>query len=217
MHGLKTEGLPFVVLDPSHDKIARLRAAGELALHSNAALETNLKAAGIERARGLVAAANGDAENVFIVLTARGLRPDLMILARADYEESETKLVRAGADRVILPYAIMGRRMVTMLARPAVADFLEEATHSRGPELLIEDVHVHPTSPVVGQTVAHTHGLAEQLGVRVLAYQPPGGRIEARPRPETVVQAGAHLVVLGTREQLQVLNLLAEGSRTESG
>ena len=217
VQGLKTEGLPFVVLDPNHDKIARLRAAGELALHGNAAHETNLKVAGIERARGLVAAANGDAENVFIVLTARGLRQDLLILARADYEESEAKLVRAGADRVILPYSITGRRMVTLVARPAVADFLEEVTHSRGLELLLEEVQFQPGSPVVGQTVAQVHELAARLGVTLLAYQSPGGRMEVRPRPDTMVQVGAHLVVLGTGEQLQALNLLAEGSRTGSG
>ena len=208
--GLQAERLPFVVLDPDPEKIQHLQLAGVLAIEGNAAVEQDLKAAGIDRARGLVAAASSDAENVFIVLTARSLRPDLLILARANYEDSEPKLLRAGADRVVLPYSITGRRIVTMLARPDVADFLDEIAHTAGLELLLEQVQVSPTSPFVGQTVVQAQ-LEHRFGVTVLAYKPPGGQLVKRPDDETPLEAHAYLVVLGTGDQLQALKRLAGG------
>ncbi|HVY69081.1 MAG TPA: potassium channel family protein, partial [Verrucomicrobiae bacterium] len=107
---LKTEGLPFAVIDPSPERIEAVRAAGHLGILGDASHESVLREAGIDRARGLVAAAKADAENVFIVLTARSLRPNLAIVARAELDESEAKLRRAGANRVILPYHTTGRR-----------------------------------------------------------------------------------------------------------
>ncbi len=107
-HELKAEGIPFVVVDLSPEKIADIVETGYLALQGNAASEANLKEAGIDRARGLVAAANSDAENVFIVLTARSMRKDLLVVARANFEKSESKLLRAGANRLILPYRTQG-------------------------------------------------------------------------------------------------------------
>src|SRR6185436_4469703 len=129
--------------------------------------EGKLKEAGIERARGLVAAAKSDAENVFIVLTARSLRPNLSIVARADVEESEPKLLRAGANRVILPYHITGRRLVTMLVRPDVADFLDEVSHASGMELLLEQIQVASGSTLAGKTLADAQA-RHQFDVTVL-------------------------------------------------
>ena len=109
-----------------------------------------LEQAGIRRARGLVAAVDTDAENVYITLTARGMNPDLNIIARANFEELESKLLRAGANRVLLPYSISGRRMVTMLLHPEIADFLEEVAHAGGMELLLEQVKVAKASKLAG-------------------------------------------------------------------
>lgn len=208
-HDLNVEGLPFVVIDPSPVKSASIQEAGYLALQGDAAHDINLHQAGIERARGLVAAANSDAENVFIVLTARSLRPDLLILARANYEESEPKLLRAGADRVILPYSITARRMVTMLIRPAVADFLDEVAHATGLELLLEQVEVAALSTLAGQTLAQAR-LEDRLGITVLAYKPAGGALKQGPAPDTVLDARGQVIVLGTRDQLQALTKLAQ-------
>ncbi|MBI3417569.1 MAG: potassium channel protein [Verrucomicrobia bacterium] len=205
---LKAEGLPFVVIDLSADKIARVEEAGHLAVHGDAAHESKLKEAGIDRARGLVAAAKSDAENVFIVLTARSLRPDLSIVARADVEESEPKLRRAGANRVILPYHITGRRLVTMLVRPDVADFLDEVSHTSGLELLLEQIQVAPDSPLAGQTLAEVQA-RHQLDVTVLACKHADGHWNTRPRGATVVEPQSQLIALGTQEHLQKLTGLA--------
>ncbi|MBM2835173.1 MAG: TrkA-N domain protein [Candidatus Brocadiaceae bacterium] len=187
-HELKAEGIPFVVVDLSPEKIADITDSGYLALQGDASSEADLKEAGIDRARGLVAAANSDAENVFIVLTARSMRKDLLIVARANFEESESKLLRAGANRLILPYRIAGRRMVTMLVR----------------------IHLMPASPLVGKTLAEAQ-LPGKLGITVVACKLPNGQLNIRIGPDTVLQANAQLIALGTPEQLQALIRLAQG------
>ena len=209
-HELKAEGIQFVVVDLSPEKIADIMESGYLALQGNASSEANLKEAGIDRARGLVAAANSDAENVFIVLTARSMRKDLLIVARANFEESEPKLLRAGANRLILPYRITGRRMVTMLVRPDVADFLDDIAHAGGMELLLEQVQLMPASPLVGKTLSQAQ-LPSKLGITVVACKLPNGQLNMRIGPDTVLQENARLIALGTREQLQALIKLAQG------
>ena len=208
-HELKAEGIPFVVVDLSPEKIADIMESGYLALQGDASSEANLKDAGIDRARGLVAAANSDAENVFIVLTARSMSKDLLIVARANFEESEPKLLRAGANRLILPYRITGRRMVTMLVRPDVADFLDDIAHAGGMELLLEQVQLMPASPLVGKTLSQAQ-LPSKLGITVVACKLPNGQLNMRIGPDTVLQANARLIALGTREQLQALIKLAQ-------
>ena len=207
---LKDEGLLFVVIDPNPEKIEQIREAGYLALHGSASDEAHLKTAGIYRARGLVVAANSDAENVFIVLTARSMRKDLLIVARANYEDSEPKLLRAGSNRLILPYRIAGRRMVSMLVRPEVADFLDEIAHTSGLELLLEQIQITPTSSLAGQTLAQAQ-LPGKLGITVVACKPSNGELNMRIGPDTVLHANARIIALGTPEQLQALIKLAQG------
>lgn len=208
VHELSAENLPFVIIEVDPAIVARSQEAGQLALHGNAADERLLQAAGIDRARGMVVCANSDAENVYIVLTARGLRSDLTIVARASFEESESKLLRAGADRVIQPFSIAGRRMVTMLMRPDVADFIDVVSSASGLELFVEQVHIAPTSALVGQTLAEAE-LGSTLGVSVLACHLPNGQLMMRPDLETVLRPHTELVVLGTSDQLQALMRLS--------
>jgi voltage-gated potassium channel len=208
---LAAEGLPFAVIDPSPEKIKEVEQAGFVALQGNAANEHLLSQAGIARARGLVVGANSDAENVFIVLSARSVRSDLLIVARAIDEESESKLLKAGASRVILPYRFSGRRMVTMLIRPEVANFLDEVAHSSGLELFLEQFRLSPTSPLVGQTLEQSRWRA-RFGVTVLACKLADGRINTSPQADTVLTAAMKMIVLGTREQLRGLTELPQGS-----
>ncbi len=205
---LKAEGLAYVIIDLNAEKIAQLAADGHLSVLGDAANESKLKEAGIDRAFGLVAAAKSDAENVFIVLTSRSLRADLSIVARADVEESEPKLLRAGANRVILPYHITGRRLVTMLVRPHVADFLDEVSHTSGLELVLDQVKIEPKSPLAGQTLADVQS-RHQLDLTLLACKHADGHWNTRPRGSTVIQPGSQLIALGTVDQLQRLTALA--------
>ena len=208
VHTLLAEKMPFVVIDPSAEAVAHLRELGHVALQGNAADESILKQAGIERARALVVAVNSDAENVFIVLTARGVRSDLQIIARANYETSESKLVRAGANQVISPYRIAGRRMVTTLVRPAVADFLDEVAHVGNEELLIEQVLIAPNSSLVGQTLAQAQ-LTERIGVTLLACKMPNAKTRSTPNADMLLQANMQMLALGSPEQLQKLLKMA--------
>ncbi|NJN14846.1 MAG: potassium channel protein [Oscillochloris sp.] len=207
---LHAQKSPFVVVDMDLEKVERVRNLGYMAIQGNGADEEDLQVAGIERAASLVATASSDAENVFIVLTARAMRPDLVIVARANYDDSEDKLRRAGATRVILPYRICGRRMAATLARPGVADFLDEVMHASSLEFLIDQVPIGSHSSLVGKTLGET-SLRAAFGVTVLAVQMPGMPIDTSPGADTVLNAGSLLIVLGTREQISALLAQASG------
>jgi voltage-gated potassium channel len=209
---LKAEGIPFMVIEKEPERVSLAQRCGYLALQGNAANENLLDQSGIRRARGLVAAVDSDAENVYIVLTARGLKPDLQIIARANFEESESKLIRAGANRVLLPYRISGRRMATMLLRPEVADFLDEVTRAGGIELLLEQIAVRGGSALEGLTLAEARTQL-QLDITVLAYKNPGSSLNLRPGPDTVLAAGMQILALGTGEELRRLIQAAEGKQ----
>lgn len=208
---LHAQGLPFVVLDMDPAKVDRVRHKGYLALLGNAANEEDLRGVGIARAGSLVATANSDAENVFIVLTARSMRPDIVIVARANFDESEDKLLRAGATRVILPYRICGRRMAALISRPGVADFLDEVMHASSLELLIDQVSLEAGSPLAGQTLGEAN-LRSRLGVTVLAVGLAGDRVDISPGVQTLLSPGSQLIALGTRDQLQQLVALARAA-----
>jgi voltage-gated potassium channel len=204
---IRAQGRDFVVIDTDGEKIAHIQQTLQaLTVHGDAADENNLHAAGIERANSLVAVAHSDAENVFIVLTARSMRSDLLIVARANEDGSEGKLLRAGADRVILPYRISGRRIATLLVRPDVAEFLDEVMHTSQLELLVDQVCLSAHSAMVGQTLGEAE-LRTKFGVTVLAYRIPGGEINTSVSADTVLAANAVLIVLGTPDQLQALRL----------
>ena len=212
---LHDEGLEIVVIEPNTEKAEAVEAAGYALVTGDAAQESNLREAGIDRARGLVTCASSDAENVFIVLTARSLRKDLKIVARADMEESEQKLLSAGANGVILPYRITGRRVMTMLLRPAVADFLEEITHTGGRELLLEQVVVAEGSLLIGESLGELHATMD-VDVAILAWKTPGGQVQERPKPGAIIVAGALLIALGTEQHLRTLTEKAGGRVSEA-
>jgi voltage-gated potassium channel len=197
------EGTRFVVIDPDPDAIGRAAFQGYPYLQGNATSDEILRSAGIERAQALVAAAGDDADNVFITLSARGLRPDLLITARASAQDSEAKLRRAGADRTIYPHVLGGRRLALLTLRPLVVDFVDTALHSRGREMLLENVKVGPGSPVVGETVQE--GQRCSSGAIILAVQKKGGKLVTTFEQDSPLELGDELVVIGTREQLRTL------------
>ena len=167
-----------------------------------------MKHAGIERARALVAVAGTDSDNVLITMTARLLRPTLTIVSRADDEATVPKLLRAGATRTVSPHAIAGGRMAQAVLRPAVLDFIEDATGKGHPDLQMEEQFVRPGSPLDGKTVG-TSGLRSRLGLILVAIKRPDGHLAFNPKDDAPVTAGDTLITLGSREQLGRADALA--------
>jgi voltage-gated potassium channel len=206
------EGVPFVIVDSRPEKIALAEEQGYLCLPGDATNDKLLLEAGIERARGLVAAVGSDVDNTYITLSARGLRSDLFIEARANSEEIETKLKRAGADRVVSPNSIGARRMAMLALRPAVVDFIDTVTYGRGRELEMENVAVGSDSPLVSQTV---ETIRNQTKATILAISRKGGKPSANPPGDRVIEVGDRLIIIGTKEQLKALECLCEGEKTK--
>jgi voltage-gated potassium channel len=174
----------------------------------NASAEENLKAAHIERAKGFVAAVSSDAENLYIVLTARGLRPDLKIIARASEEEATSKLLRAGASQVLSPYSFVGHRIAQLLLRPNVLDFIDAAFGTERLDVEIGEVRVDEGSPLVGKTLG-TSAIREQAGVIVLGMKAADGAMIFNPSPEAMIHARDYLIVIGGDTQLKKLEAMA--------
>jgi voltage-gated potassium channel len=208
---LDAENVPFIIVDMDEERVAHAQQRGYLTIIGNAANEALLQKVGIEQARAMVAAVDSDAENVFITLTARSLNPNIYIVARANYEESEPKLISAGANRTMLPYHISGKRIVTMLVRPSVADFLDEVAHAGGLELVLEEVRIKPGSELADKTISEVQ-VRNQLGITILACRNQEGNFDTRVGPDTILQPNGLLIVLGTRDKLQEMITLAGGN-----
>ncbi len=204
----KRQNTPFVIVDRNPDKVAEANQRGHLAAEGDASREDTLLRLGIDRARGLVAAVGTDAENVYAVLTARVMKPELFIIARAEGEESISKLKKAGADRVISPYRIGGVQIAQTALRPAVVDFVEIATSSDNLELSIEEIQIEKASPIAGRPLSEVIQ-RDKLNVVVVGIQRAEGRMEFNPMPSTILNAGDHLIVLGSSEMLKELERAA--------
>ena len=206
------EGIPFVIIDSRPGNTALAEEHGCLYLLGDATSDKLLVEAGIERARGLVAAVGSDIDNTYITLSARGLRPDLFIEARANSKEAETKLKKAGANRVVSPNSIGARRMAMLALRPAVVDFIDTVTHRRGRELQMENIAVGSDSPLVNLTV---EAIRHRTKAAILAISKKGGKLLANPPSERVIETGDRLIVIGTKEQLTALECLCEGGQPQ--
>jgi len=201
---LQQQKKEFVVVDNDPAAVEAARRQGIFAVLGDASDESVLAQAGIMRARSLIAAINSDAGNVFIVLTARAMRSDLIIVSRVNYDNAESKLRRAGANEVISPYLIGGRRMVHYVERPGVVRFLDELMQSPELELWIEEFEVQPGSALADKSLAEAQ-LRSRTGVNVLAVHCPGQTISTQPNVETHLPPGTKLIAQGTRAQLQAL------------
>jgi voltage-gated potassium channel len=202
------QGIPFVIVERDPERMQAAMNEGALAVEADASREDVLKRVGIDRARGLIAVVSTDAENVYAVLSARVLRPDLFIISRAETDDATQKLRRAGADRVISPYQIGGLQIAQTALRPAVVDFVELATNSENLELAMEEIAIAPHSPLVDQTLVDAN-LRQRYGVIVVGIQREDRRMEFNPAPETTIRTGDKLVVLGRPESLKKLELEA--------
>ena len=201
---LREQNVPFVVIERSPERVHNAIEHGWLAVEADASEEHVLRRTGIDRARGLIAAVGTDAENVYTVLTARGVRPDLFVIARVESDEAEQRLRRAGADRVISPYKIGATHMVQTALRPAVVDFVQLATSSGHLDLSMEQVHVREGSGLVDKSIVDA-GIRQRFGVIVIAIKRGADAMEFNPAPEFVIRAGDELVVLGRPQSVKDL------------
>jgi len=208
----RKQGVPYVVIDRQPDRVQEVLEYGGLAVEADASREDVLSRVGIHRARGLIAAVSTDAENVYTVLSARVLRPDLFIIARIESEDAEPKLRRAGADRVISPYLLGGMQMAATALRPAVVDFMRLATTSERLDLSAEQIEVRTAAPFAGRTLREAN-FRQSFGVIVVAIKRADGHMQFNPEPDDVVQVGDQLVALGNPNQLRELEETASGQR----
>jgi voltage-gated potassium channel len=200
--------VPHVVIDRDADRVHQIIEEGSLAVAADASAEETLRRVGIDRARALIAVAGTDAENVYIVLSARLLRPDLFIIGRAETDDARRKLQRAGADRVISPYQLGAHHIAQTALRPAVVEFVQLATASQPLELAMEQILVEAGGGLDGHTLI-TANLRQRFGVIVVAIQRQGGHMEFNPAPDAAMRAGDQIVVLGSPEPLKSLEQVA--------
>jgi voltage-gated potassium channel len=204
------QNFPFVVIDRDGDRVQAALEDGVLAVEADASREEVLQRIGIERARGLVAVVGSDADNVYAVMTARLMRPDLFIISRAETEDAAQKLGRAGADRVISPYQIGALQIAQTAVRPAVVDFMQLATSSDNLELSMEQITIGAESPLVNQSLVSA-GLRQRFGVVVVGIQRHDRQLEFNPEPDAQLRANDKLIVLGRAESLKSLEQEALG------
>jgi len=201
---LRQQDVPFVVVEKNPERVSRLLERGWVAVAADASHEDVLVRVGIHRARGLIAAVGTDAENVYTVLTARVVRPDLFIIARVEADDAEHKLRRAGADRVISPYHIGASHMAQTALRPAVVDFVQLATSSGHLDLSMEQVRIRDGSGLIGQTILDA-GIRQRFGVIVVAIRRADGTMDFNPPPDATIRAGDEMVVLGRPQSVKAL------------
>jgi voltage-gated potassium channel len=193
-----SDGVPFVIIYQDPDTIEACLADGYLAVSGEASNDNVLEEAGVGRAKGLVAAVNSDADNVFVVLSARKLNPDLRIVARASSDESAAKLGIAGADRTLSPYAVGGRRLASLATHPLIVDFLDLVTRAEGGiEFRLEEFSVPNDSSIAGRTIGELR-IGERTGAIILATRSMEGNFDTTPSAEERLRAGDILIVLGT-------------------
>jgi voltage-gated potassium channel len=201
-------GVPFVVVDRRPELLQDFDLPHGLALAGDATDDAVLQKAGVARARALVAVTPSDADNLFITLSARLLSERLFIVARAEDEPAEHKLKRAGANRVVSPYASGGFRVAQAVLRPTVVDFIELATGAEHLDLQIEEVQIQPGSPLAGSALQASR-LRLDLGVIIVAIKRPQGHMVFNPPGDAVMEAGDTLIALGGRAPLDQLEALA--------
>ena len=204
---LASKPLPFLVIEKNAEVHDRLHAEGYLHMRGDATEDDALLRAGIKRAKGLISVVSSDTENVYITLTARGLNPDLYILARSGEEGSEIKLKRAGANKVVSPYVIGGTRMAQAILRPNVVDFIEIATGREFLELQMEEILIPPESGFVGENLASS-GFRKETGVIIIGIKKASGKMVFNPESHSHLVASDTLIVLGEPGAIQKLEEL---------
>ena len=197
-------GQAFVVLDFNEDALAAARERDVLYLEGRGSEDDDLTRAGIDRAKGLLASADSDAENLYITLSARARRADLTIVARASDAEAERKLELAGADRVVQPYSTAGTEMAKLALKPQVAAFLEIVSSHAGPDLRFEEIEVTTESGRGGRSIRELR-IRSTTGAVIVGLRKGDGSFDTTPNPDVRIEVGDVLIAIGTEPELRAL------------
>jgi voltage-gated potassium channel len=200
---LRKEGKAFVILTPNEEEVSQAQEEECLCFKGDPSNYDTLKKAGIEKARGLIAVTGDDATNVFIIVSARKLRSDLFIVARASTQDSVSKLQAVGANRAVNPYSSGGERIARIALYPGVSDFIERVLPGYGKELGLEEIEADSDSKLVGKSIREAQDYSG--GASILAIRKQGKETIAKPSDETKIEPGDSLIILGQREQLRLL------------
>jgi voltage-gated potassium channel len=198
-------GVPFVVIDTNDANEPELQSRHIPYIIGEVADDDVLEEAGIKTAKGLITAVDSDAENIFVTLTARVLNPTIFIVARSSELETEAKLRRAGANRVVSPYVIGGRLMAAMALKPATIDFIDTMVKPGEMTLCVEELRVSEGSPVAGKALMDSQ-IRQKAGAMVLAIKHADGTFEFNPPPEYTIHTGDSLIVLGNKDQCSLMS-----------
>ncbi|MBT8763937.1 potassium channel protein [Desulfohalobiaceae bacterium Ax17] len=198
------EGLPLVVIEEDEQIAHELEMEGILHVHGDATSDQVLLSANLKKAKVLITTLSKEAQNVYVTLTARQLRPDLQIIARAEHEDSIKKLQFAGADRVLTPYIIGGMRMAQVALRPTVIDFLELALLEQDLDLQLEELEISESSELVGKDLIQSE-IRPRFNLIVIAIKKASGDMIYNPVPKTVLEAGDTLVAVGKKDSFKKL------------
>ena len=209
---LQQAGVPFVVVEIEDDRVEKAIAAGILAVAADSTHDETLRAVGVTRAKGLVCALATDADNLFVLLSAKFLNPRIYVATRAAEESAEDKMRRAGADAVFAPYAITGHRLAQSMLRPHVVQFLDFTTQAAGLKVVIEQVRVSGESDLVSKSIRELQ-IGRQFGVIVLAIRKGDGEMVFTPPADTSISAGDYLIVMGQPDKLHTLEGMLGGAR----
>ena len=193
---LSQEKIDFVVVDNNPEIIQKIQDEGITYYKGDATQDKTLVAAGIKRARGIICALPSDAQNLYVILTAKELNPDIYVLSRSEESESERRLLRAGADRVISPYILGGMRMAMAISRPAMLDFIEITTRRQSLELRMDEIDIGEGSPVIGKSLEGSE-IRQRYGLIIVAVKKDSGQMIFNPVANYVISQGDKLIALG--------------------
>ena len=203
----RAAGVWFVILDFNPEVLEIAREQNVPYIDGSGTNDEDLEAVGLARARGLVACSDSDVDNLYIAVSARAARPDIQIVARASTEDAATKMLRAGADRVVQPYSTAGKEMAKLVLRPQVAAFLDIVSTSGGPELLFEEIEVKDSCPEAGKSIRDLR-IRQQTGAMIVALRKGDGTFDTTPEPDAVLDVGDVMIAAGTPEELRRLEEL---------
>lgn len=202
---LAAEKVPFVVVDNRPGVIQRLQDEGFVYLQGDATHDKSLIDAGIKRARGIVCVLPTDAQNLYVILTAKELNPRIWVLARSEEEQSERRLLRAGADRVISPYTLGGNRMAMAILRPAMLDFIEITTRRQSLELRMDELPICEGSPIIGKSLEDSE-IRQRYGLIIVAVKKDSGKMIFNPVASYIIERGDKLIALGEEDNVTKLS-----------